>query len=282
MNGNLTNIIPALSVTTFNGATNPQPAEASLTNLAGASVSKFFAPNPVIAQTGDYSVLTITIRNTGNVPLNGMGLIDDLPAGLTIAGPPGPGPVTQCGGTLTAVAGTQRIQLVNGTLAGSSSCNLVVSVRGVTPGDAQNCIEIGALTNNENVSNVERTCDTLTVLAAPAISLTKTANPPTYAVTGTPISYAYVIRNTGGTTLAGPFTVADDKAVVTCDAVPVGGLTPNSTLNCTATYTITQSDLDGGSVTNVATASGNGLIKCGRRHSQCRPESQSHPDQNGR
>src|SRR5436190_15518792 len=59
VNGNLTNVIPAGSVTTTNGITNPQPAEASLTNLPGASVSKSFLPNP--APAGSYSALTITI-----------------------------------------------------------------------------------------------------------------------------------------------------------------------------------------------------------------------------
>jgi hypothetical protein len=36
VNGNLTNIIPANAVTTLNGASNPDPVEASLTNLPGA------------------------------------------------------------------------------------------------------------------------------------------------------------------------------------------------------------------------------------------------------
>ena len=72
VNGNRTNIIPANAVTTLNGASNPDPAEASLTNLPGASVSKFFSPNPIVA--GSYSLLTITIQNTGNVSLSGMGL----------------------------------------------------------------------------------------------------------------------------------------------------------------------------------------------------------------
>ena len=64
-NGNLTNTIYAGAVTTFNGASNTQHASATLTNLPGASVSKFFAPNPIYA--GQYSLLTITIQNTGNI-----------------------------------------------------------------------------------------------------------------------------------------------------------------------------------------------------------------------
>ena len=70
VNGNLTNVIDAGAVTTLNGASNPEPAEASLTNLPGAVVSKAFSPNPI--NVGEYSLLTITIQNTGNIPLTGI------------------------------------------------------------------------------------------------------------------------------------------------------------------------------------------------------------------
>ena len=116
VNGNLTNVIAANAVTTLAGVTNPQPAEATLTNLPGASISKAFSPNPVAA--GKVSKLTFTIRNTGVVALTGMGFRDDLPGdlpvGLEIAD--SPAPVNSCGGTLTAVAGTQRIELVDGAI----------------------------------------------------------------------------------------------------------------------------------------------------------------------
>ena len=70
------------------------------------------------------------------------------------------------------------------------------------------------------------------------------------------ISYSYAVTNTGNVTLAGPVTVADDKATVTC---PAGGLAPGASMTCTASYTITQADLDSGSVKNTAKASANGI-----------------------
>ncbi|HSL43724.1 MAG TPA: sortase [Anaerolineales bacterium] len=165
INGNLTNIIPENAVTTLEGASNPDPAEASLTNLPGASVSKYFSSNPITA--GSYSLLTITIQNTGNVALSGMGLKDTLPgtlpAGLMIANPPAPAPTNTCGGDLTAVAGTQIIQLTNGSLVASAACSIVVSVISSTPGSYQNTIPAGTLISDQGATNHNVATDTLVV-----------------------------------------------------------------------------------------------------------------------
>lgn len=167
VNGNLTNRIPAGAVTTANGVSNADPVEATLTNLPGASVSKFFSPNPVSA--GSFSLLTITILNTGNIELIGMGLSDSLPAGLVIAGGSAPAPVNNCGGTFVAVVGTQLIQLTNGSLAGNSSCTIVVAVTGSNPGDYVNTIPTGALITDPSVgaTNSLPATDTLTITDNP-------------------------------------------------------------------------------------------------------------------
>jgi LPXTG-site transpeptidase (sortase) family protein len=162
VNGNLTNVIAASAVTTLAGVTNPQPAEATLTNLPGASISKAFSPNPIAA--GKVSQLTFTIRNTG-VALTGMGFRDDLPGdlpvGLEIAD--SPAPQNSCGGTLTAVPGTQRIELVDGALDLNASCTIVVSVVGNIAGSYTNTIEQGRLTSREGATNHDATTDTLVV-----------------------------------------------------------------------------------------------------------------------
>src|SRR6185503_8162314 len=49
-----------------------------------------------------------------------------------------------------------------------------------------------------------------------------------------------------------PFTVNDNKVTVTCPASPTS-IAPNGTITCTASYNVTQADLDAGSITNVAT-----------------------------
>jgi LPXTG-site transpeptidase (sortase) family protein len=92
----------------------------------------------------------------------------------------------------------------------------------------------------------------------PTIALFKSADPVIFDTIGQTIIYNYIITNTGNVTLPGPFTVIDNKATVTCNPIPPSGLLPQATLTCTATYQITQADLDRNSVTNLARASANG------------------------
>jgi LPXTG-site transpeptidase (sortase) family protein len=96
-----------------------------------------------------------------------MGLRDTLPgtlpAGLLIANPPAPAPVNTCGGSLSAVAGTQIIELTDGALVASSSCSIIVSVTGNQPGSYQNTIPAGTLSSGQGATNHAVATDTLVV-----------------------------------------------------------------------------------------------------------------------
>jgi len=84
-------------------------------------------------------------------------------------------------------------------------------------------------------------------------TLTKTANPTTYSAAGQVITYTYVIKSHIGAPgiLA---TLTDTKvAAVNC---PTHNIPANGTLTCTGSYTTTAADVTAGSVTNVATATG--------------------------
>src|SRR2546422_611367 len=100
-------------------------------------------------------------------------------------------------------------------------------------------------------------CATVTATQTKALTLAKNASPATYSATGQTITYTYTITNSGNVTLAGPFSVTDDK--LGTFACGTGSLAPGASTSCTKTHTITQADLDAGSITNIATAAGGGV-----------------------
>ena len=89
-------------------------------------------------------------------------------------------------------------------------------------------------------------------------------NVTTFSQPGEVINYQYIVTNTGTTPLAGPIVVTDNPRTPTCPALNTVGnqdnyLDLNETITCTAAYTVTQSDVTTGSITNLATASAGGV-----------------------
>ena len=121
----------------------------------------------------------------------------------------------------------------------------------------------GSLSNTVTADSNESGPDTDTLLIPvsqnPALSLAKSATPLTYSTVGQSISYSYLVSNSGNVRLAGPVTVTDDKATVSCPALSDGFLDPGESITCSASYAITQADLNSGSVTNTAKASAGGI-----------------------
>ncbi|MGV8026556.1 MAG: sortase domain-bontaining protein [Anaerolineaceae bacterium] len=175
VSGNLINTIPEEAVITSNGAHNTQSASATLTNLAGVSLTKYFTMNPLQEGSGNGSTLAIQIQNTGNVDLTGLAFTDTLPDGITVASPP---EANQCGGAVETT--TNSITLSEGALAADAQCTILVDVTAPTAGSYENCIEAGVLHTNQETTNADPTCDTLIVeetLLPPSISKDFSPNP---------------------------------------------------------------------------------------------------------
>ena len=94
----------------------------------------------------------------------------------------------------------------------------------------------------------------------PGISLVKSSDRNDLVV-GETVTYSFLVTNTGNVTLTdvtvneGKFTGSGQLSSVTC---PEGAasLAPGADITCTATYTVTQADVDQGSVKNTAAATG--------------------------
>ena len=91
--------------------------------------------------------------------------------------------------------------------------------------------------------------------ASAELAIVKTASSSTYANVGDIISYSYLVTNSGDLTISGPVSVIDNNvdAAASC---PAGNLAPDASMTCTASRTVSQDDLDAGSITNVAYATG--------------------------
>ncbi len=161
---------------------------------------------------------------------------------MTLAGPVA---VTDDKATVTCPAGGLAPL---GTMTCTAS--YTITQADLDAGHVTNTAQAHANGTNSNVDD-----ETVTAVQSPALTILKTATPATFSAVGNIISYSFKVTNTGNVTLAGPVTVTDDKATVTC---PAGGLAPLAFTTCTASYTITQADLDTGHVTNTAQAHANG------------------------
>ncbi len=85
----------------------------------------------------------------------------------------------------------------------------------------------------------------------PMLTLLKTSTTLVVTSAGQVVNYSYLLTNTSNVTLTG-VALSDNKTVPDCP--PLTTLTVGDSMECTATYTVTQTDIDnGGNLTNTAT-----------------------------
>ena len=209
--------------------------KASFTVAKSASPSSITAPGPV--------TYTITVVNTGLADLTSPVLSDTLTQGAT--------PKTLSSGP-TLVTGdlvSPGVLNVGETWTYTASYN-------VTQGDIDSGTTISNSATFDTLQTAPSTSNpaTTTIGQLPGLTVTKSSTTPSFTAVGDPISYSYVVRNSGNVTVTSAISVSDDKAIVSCPALTGGILAPNDTITCTATYLVTQVDIDAGGVTNTASA----------------------------
>nr|WP_246292706.1 DUF11 domain-containing protein [Naumannella cuiyingiana] len=185
-------------------------------------------------RVGQVVTYTLVARNTGNVTLSEVSITDDLLGALTCddTSTLGPDDTFTCTGTHTVTqADVDAGSIVNNATA-----------TGTSPAGAKPTADDQVTVN--------------TVEEDPSIGLSKTSDVPAdgRVAVGDVITYSFAVTNTGNVTLR-DVAVTDDLITgpVTCDPTT---LAPTETSNCTATYTVTQADVDAGSIVNNATATG--------------------------
>ncbi len=229
------------------------PSDASVTATAapGISIVKSATVSDVAHfLAGQAITYTFVVTNTGNVTLHDVRVTD---TGFTGTGPLSAVSCPDGGGTSTVPAlapGTQAICTATYTL---------------TTAD----VDAGSLSNTGNATGTPPTGADVTAASPldlpaaqnPAVSIEKSASPGTVHAPGDQVTYTFKVTNTGNTTLHA--VTVDDTQVPPASQGNLSAITcldttlvPGQFTTCTATYTVTQADIDNGSVDDTATASG--------------------------
>lgn len=119
----------------------------------------------------------------------------------------------------------------------------------------------GTTPDEQTVTSDPSSTSTPTTAPDPTITLVKSADPSEEGsyLAGEVITYSFVVTNTGNvplnnvTIVEGAFSGTGDLSNIVC---PTSTLAAGAQFVCTATYSLTQDDVDAGELTNTATAEG--------------------------
>lgn len=212
------------------------PAISVLKQLRPEGDTNWYMYKPVAQGTNVY--YRFIVENVGDVDLTSVRVEDDMESD-------GTGIVTVCSpGSLAKYATT------------TCSTGPVSAVTGFHPNTAT---AYGTYNGTEYPSS-----ESVAMYATTGVTLVKNATQAYFTAAGNTLNYSYIVTNNNAAPLQGPITVTDDKATtVTCPAVTTVGngdnyldsySTTGEKVTCTATYTVTASDVTAKSVTNTATA----------------------------
>ena len=190
--------------------------------------------------TGDTVNYEFLVTNEGNVTLNPVSVSDPKIGTVTCpATSLAPGEATTCTGSYTVTVGDAAAREVANT----------ATAIGVPPGG-------GTVTDEDSA--------TIAVDPNPSITLTKSlqsnADEDGNGVisAGDTLTYSFVTTNDGSSTLNN-VTITDPLpglSALSCSPAQPSTLNPGESMSCTATYTVTQSNVDVGQIDNTATVTG--------------------------
>uniref|UniRef100_UPI0037C6CBEA beta strand repeat-containing protein n=1 Tax=Salinibacterium sp. TaxID=1915057 RepID=UPI0037C6CBEA len=198
---------------------------------------------------GDLVNYRFTARNTGNVTLTAVGIADTLPGLSALSYGAWPDPANP--GVLAPgqfVVATADYLLGQGDVDTGSVTNTASAIGSPPNGAAP----VTTLSNQSIVT---------TVKAAPAVSITNRGElaPGATGRAGDIVNWTYVFTNDGNVSLTG-VALADAVSGVGAPAYTwagtIGTLAPGQSVTGRAQYTLTQGDVDSGSVSSLVTGTG--------------------------
>ncbi|MEC4051149.1 hypothetical protein OX284_017065, partial [Flavobacterium sp. SUN046] len=213
------------------------------------------ANNDGITNVGDIITYAFVVTNTGNTTLTNISVTD---INATVTG----GPLA----TLAVGASDATTFTATHTITQDDiNAGVVYNLATATGHDPHGNPIVGTSTDPTPCTTcpVDPTCTDCTITPlnqTPSIKVTKDgtyvdANNDGITNVGDIITYAFVVTNTGNTTLTN-ISVTDINATVTGGPLATLAVGASDTTTFTATHTITQDDINAGMVYNLATATG--------------------------
>lgn len=195
-----------------------------------------------VAKVGDTIEYTFVVTNTGNTTVTDVGINDDRVDDIKLSDP-GDLPNGLAPGETATFTGSYKVTQDDIDSTDSTEIINTATAHGQTPGDDET--ESGPSTANTPKSPRD-----------PHITLEKTGEiqDAEVASVGDKVEYTFTVTNSGNTTLSD--VSIDDPKVGDVDPASVDSLAPGDSTKFTATYTVTQADVDAGGVQNTATATG--------------------------
>ncbi|MGH9178836.1 MAG: DUF5979 domain-containing protein [Acidimicrobiales bacterium] len=179
------------------------------------------AGDALVVHAGDELTYTVVITNTGQVPVSIVSLADSLEPGFATSCPQGVGSTLAAGASFTC------------------------TYKATAGGNATNVAGVVALDGLDRRSSASD--QTHVRVIHPAITISKTADPPSVSENGT-VTFSYTVTNTGDTPLR-DVTVTDD---VLGGIAVIGDLAPGATTTVTKSQTVTAAS----PTRNIGTATG--------------------------
>jgi len=240
--GNVSALINAQTVNgnTASASLTVDPPHPSIALLKQVGPSNSGPWTPFLAVSPPAGVYYLfTIENTGDVPLLSPSITDN-----TLD-------VSTCNATFSGTTLPVAVAANNNHIV---TC--VIGPIATTSGDHVNTASASATFSGNPVNSSNSSA----IYASTGLTLAKSVTESSFTLPGDTLHYSYLVTNNGFAPLAGPVTVSDNKATVTCPAVTTVGdldnfLDPGESLTCTATYIVTPTDVANAQVTNVAMAS---------------------------
>jgi uncharacterized repeat protein (TIGR01451 family) len=216
---------------------------------AGSNIACTFTngvPNYTVVKSVDLAAITapvtltytITVKNTGAAPLTAITTSDALAQGGNAR--------SLTSGPTLASGDTNSNSILETTETWVYTATHLVTQTEIDDGTIfSNAMTVGTAQMASKTSNAATT----TITQTPNVQVTKTADKAGPLVVGDVITYSFLVKNTGNVTLSG-ISVAEtafNGTGGTGAITPAGGATtllPGATTTFTATYTITQTDVD--------------------------------------